>query len=230
MKAGPVAAMIALLLIGVWLVLQPTLEKGRRIDPTAHRFVLELGAETVAVEQRAAAGGGFDYRFVGRADLDALGWVDGARYQEVVAAELTAWEGRPGLERGLLGFFNITGWGKLAWVLLGLGGQGAFFGRMLVQWVASEKSRASVVPEAFWWLSLVGGLSLFAYFVWRVDFVGVLGQSTGIVVYVRNLRLIRKQQRREARLAAAGPAGQVAGPAGPDGAQATTGAVHAGTR
>ncbi|MEL7472603.1 MAG: lipid-A-disaccharide synthase N-terminal domain-containing protein, partial [Planctomycetota bacterium] len=69
------------------------------------------------------------------------------------------------------------------------------------QWVVSEKKRQSVVPEAFWWLSLVGGAALFTYFVWRRDIVGVLGQSTGVVIYARNLRLIHKQRRRERRAA-----------------------------
>jgi len=82
---------------------------------------------------------------------------------------------------------------------VGLIGQGAFFGRMFIQWVVSEKSRKSQVPEVFWWLSFVGGLCLFMYFVWRVDVVGVLGQSTGVVIYARNLKLIRKERKREAR-------------------------------
>jgi lipid-A-disaccharide synthase-like uncharacterized protein len=94
--------------------------------------------------------------------------------------------------------FNITSWTSLAWVLLGLGGQLAFSGRMFLQWVVSEKERKSVVPPAFWYLSLVGGVALFVYFVWRQDFVGVLGQSSGLVIYARNIRLIHKQRRRDA--------------------------------
>jgi hypothetical protein len=54
-----------------------------------------------------------------------------------------------------------------------------------------------VIPASFWWLSLFGGVALFAYFVWRQDFVGVLGQSSGIVIYARNIRLIYKRRRRE---------------------------------
>lgn len=97
--------------------------------------------------------------------------------------------------------FNITGWSSLAWVVLGLGGQLAFSGRMFLQWVISEKERKSIVPPAFWYLSLGGGVALFAYFVWRQDFVGVLGQSSGLVIYARNIRLIHKQRRREAEAA-----------------------------
>ncbi len=78
--------------------------------------------------------------------------------------------------------------------MIGLVGQGAFFGRMFVQWIISERSRVSTVPEIFWWFSFIGGICLFTYFVWRVDIVGVMGQSTGIVIYARNLRLLYKQR------------------------------------
>jgi lipid-A-disaccharide synthase-like uncharacterized protein len=85
---------------------------------------------------------------------------------------------------------NITSpWGA-AWVGLGLLGQLLFTGRMLLQWLASERRGASVVPTAFWWLSLAGATMLLVYFVWRRDVVGVIGQATGWVVYGRNLWLI----------------------------------------
>ncbi|HLU39328.1 MAG TPA: lipid-A-disaccharide synthase N-terminal domain-containing protein [Planctomycetota bacterium] len=89
---------------------------------------------------------------------------------------------------------NISGWGGVAWVVLGFVGQALFFARMLVQWIASERRRESVVPIQFWWFSLLGGLMLFAYFIWRRDIVGVLGQTTGVVVYARNLRLIYRRR------------------------------------
>lgn len=191
--------MVALILVGVWLVLQPTLSSRVRIDPAAQRFTMVLGAADVAVEQRPAEGGGFEYHFAGRESLESLGWIGAERYQAVVRDELVAWGERPAMERTLLGFFNITGWANFAWVAIGLLGQMAFFGRMMIQWVVSEKSRESVVPELFWWFSFLGGVCLFTYFVWRVDIVGVLGQSTGVVIYARNLRLIQKQKRRAAR-------------------------------
>jgi len=90
----------------------------------------------------------------------------------------------------LFRLFNITKPIGIAWVGLGLLGQVLFTGRMLVQWLASEKNRRSVVPTAFWWMSLAGGAMLFSYFVWRKDIVGVLGQSTGVFIYARNLILI----------------------------------------
>jgi lipid-A-disaccharide synthase-like uncharacterized protein len=90
----------------------------------------------------------------------------------------------------LFAFLNITSPIGVAWVGLGLLGQVLFAGRMLVQWLASERRRQSVVPVAFWWLSLGGASLLIVYFIWRKDAVGVLGQATGWVIYVRNLHLI----------------------------------------
>ena len=80
----------------------------------------------------------------------------------------------------------------LAWVGLGLLGQVLFTGRMLVQWWTSERHRRSVVPPIFWWMSLAGATMLLAYFLWRRDVVGVLGQGVGWVVYARNLWLIHR--------------------------------------
>lgn len=85
---------------------------------------------------------------------------------------------------------NVSSPIGLAWVGLGLFGQVLFTGRMIVQWLASEKSKRSVVPVAFWWMSLSGATMLMIYFLWRQDAVGVLGQATGWGIYVRNLHLI----------------------------------------
>lgn len=82
-----------------------------------------------------------------------------------------------------------------AWMVLGFAGQAAFTGRFVVQWLASEREGKSVVPVAFWVLSVVGSLLLLAYAVHRRDPVFVLGQTTGVLIYVRNLHLIRRQRR-----------------------------------
>jgi lipid-A-disaccharide synthase-like uncharacterized protein len=92
--------------------------------------------------------------------------------------------------------FNITSWINLLWVLLGIFGQVCFTGRMIVQWIISEKHQRSIVPVAFWWMSLGGASMLLLYFIWRKDIVGILGQSTGFVIYLRNLRLIYKEKRK----------------------------------
>ncbi|MCZ2501139.1 hypothetical protein GN316_31640, partial [Xylophilus sp. Kf1] len=65
----------------------------------------------------------------------------------------------------------------------------------VIQWLASERMRRSVVPHAFWWFSLAGGVTLLAYALWRGDPVFVLGQGLGLFVYLRNLMLIRKHRR-----------------------------------
>lgn len=89
---------------------------------------------------------------------------------------------------------NVTSdWG-LFWVGVGLLAQAVFTARMLVQWAASEKHKKSVVPPMFWWLSLAGASMLIVYFVWRRDAIGVLGQATGWVVYIRNIMLLSKEK------------------------------------
>jgi len=87
------------------------------------------------------------------------------------------------------------------WLALGLVAQLAFFSRFLVQWVASERAGRSIVPVAFWYLSLCGALMLLVYAIHRQDPVFVLGQSIGGFVYVRNLMLLK---RRGATVTAAG--------------------------
>lgn len=92
--------------------------------------------------------------------------------------------------------FNITSWRGFFWVSLGLFGQLLFTFRMVLQWLASEKHGKSVVPVGFWWGSLIGGLMLLTYFIWRKDIVGILGQSTGAFIYARNLVLIYRERGR----------------------------------
>ena len=93
--------------------------------------------------------------------------------------------------------FDITSLSGLFWVILGLAGQVMFTGRMIVQWLASEREKKSVVPVAFWWLSLAGSSLLIIYFTWRVDIVGILGQCTGWFIYIRNLWFIYKKPAEE---------------------------------
>lgn len=90
--------------------------------------------------------------------------------------------------------FNIERPEQLAWVAVGLAGEAIFAGRMLVQWIQSERRRESVVSPIFWWMSLVGSAMLIVYFCWRRDLVGVIGQFA-IFIYVRNLMLIARSRR-----------------------------------
>lgn len=80
------------------------------------------------------------------------------------------------------------------WLVLGLAGQVAFAGRFLIQWLASERAGRSIVPRTFWHLSIVGSLLLLAYALYRRDPVFILGQSGGLLIYSRNLRLLRRQE------------------------------------
>jgi lipid-A-disaccharide synthase-like uncharacterized protein len=80
------------------------------------------------------------------------------------------------------------------WLLVGFLGQSLFTSRFIVQWVASEIQKKSVVPQAFWWLSLAGGATLLAYALHRGDLVFILGQAGGLLVYLRNLSLLRKSR------------------------------------
>jgi len=105
-------------------------------------------------------------------------------------------------ERGILfRIFDITTWAGLLWVAVGLGGQVLFTGRMLVQWLVSEKRGESTVPVAFWWMSLTGATMLLIYFTWRIDIVGVLGQCTGWFIYGRNLMMIYRGRGKAAEAA-----------------------------
>ena len=77
------------------------------------------------------------------------------------------------------------------WLGIGFAGQALFSMRFLVQWLASERRGRSVVPLAFWYFSIAGGVTLLAYAVYRADPVFILGQFAGLFIYLRNLQLIR---------------------------------------
>ena len=86
----------------------------------------------------------------------------------------------------------------MLWVGIGLLGQALFFGRFFVQWIASERARRSVVPVAFWYFSIGGGLVLLVYAIYREDPVFIIGQATGMFIYLRNLMLIHGKAKKNA--------------------------------
>ncbi|QKK09623.1 MAG: hypothetical protein HND58_16585 [Planctomycetota bacterium] len=90
MKPGPVVAMVALIFVGIWLVLQPTFERTERIDPEAQRFEMTLGSRQFAVEQRVRADSSFEYHTKGLPSADELGWLGSLQFEAVVAGELAA--------------------------------------------------------------------------------------------------------------------------------------------
>lgn len=81
-----------------------------------------------------------------------------------------------------------------SWMVLGFAGQILFASRFIVQWWASEKQRRVVIPTAFWILSTVGGAALFAYAIHKRDPVFALGQGSGLLIYLRNLKLARGER------------------------------------
>ena len=84
---------------------------------------------------------------------------------------------------------------ELVWIMVGLGGQILFMMRFMVQWIATEKARKSVIPVAFWWFSIGGAAILLTYAIWRADPVFILGQSLGFFIYTRNLWFIYTERR-----------------------------------
>ena len=100
------------------------------------------------------------------------------------------------MREALWSALHVASWTEFSWVMVGLTGQLLFTGRFLVQWLASERERRSVIPIAFWYFSLAGGAVLFSYALWRRDPVFILGQSMGLAIYTRNLWLIHAERNR----------------------------------
>ena len=189
MKYGPLIAMIGMLLAGAWLVWGPlTRVKDRRWPESQIREVLISGSR-----------GNLEVHFDAEQDrwLFCTHMRDGYVSPTLTAEQVLPLLGPRALRQAteesrspILRFFNINSWTNLVWISVGLFGQLVFSGRIILQWVVSEKQGVSTVPVAFWWLSLGGGVCLFSYFIWRQDFVGILGQAPGVVIYARNLHLI----------------------------------------
>jgi lipid-A-disaccharide synthase-like uncharacterized protein len=93
---------------------------------------------------------------------------------------------------------SISGWFTTAhiWLLIGFFGQGMFFMRFVVQWIASEKSKQSVMPVAFWYFSVFGGAITLVYVIYRNDWPLIAGQATGLLIYSRNLWFIHGRPKR----------------------------------
>lgn len=96
--------------------------------------------------------------------------------------------------------FNVPTNTGVIWVLIGFVGQIFFTGRMIVQWIVSEKAKKSIVPRTFWVMSLVGSIMLLSYAFYRRDPVFILGQSFGSIVYIRNLILFAREKKETAGL------------------------------
>ncbi|MCG6895475.1 MAG: lipid-A-disaccharide synthase N-terminal domain-containing protein [Desulfobacteraceae bacterium] len=81
------------------------------------------------------------------------------------------------------------------WVGVGMLGQGLFSMRFVIQWLSSERKGRSVIPVAFWFFSIGGGINLLFYAVYRKDPVFIIGQGTGLLIYFRNLYFVFRESR-----------------------------------
>lgn len=196
MKWEPIAAMAALLLLGMWVVYGPQMRHGKLPDgAVSTRFVIGAAKGELVIIPHPDHSRTFRFLPTSGEPSPDLSEADFRRLLGDDAAERAIDLSGNTFFRAL----NITGWGSFIWLTIGFAGQALFFGRMFMQWVASEKRGESHIPESFWWFSLLGGIMLFTYFAWRQDPIGVLGQTSGVVIYARNIRLIGKQRRRLAR-------------------------------
>jgi len=74
------------------------------------------------------------------------------------------------------------------WTIVGLVGQALFFMRFILQWIATERAKRTVIPKSFWYFSIVGALVLLLYATVRKDPVFIAGYLLAMVIYIRNLR------------------------------------------
>lgn len=81
------------------------------------------------------------------------------------------------------------------WLVVGFAGQALFSMRFLVQWLQSERVKRSVIPDTFWYFSIGGGVTLLVYAIHRADPVFIVGQATGLFIYLRNLHFILRERK-----------------------------------
>ena len=90
---------------------------------------------------------------------------------------------------------RALGMREVIWIAIGFGGQFLFMMRFLWQWIQSERQKRSIIPIAFWYFSLSGGMTLLIYAIHRRDPVFITGQALGLFGYTRNLMLLRRERR-----------------------------------
>ena len=86
----------------------------------------------------------------------------------------------------------------IIWLIIGFVGQTLFAMRFIVQWIKSEKQKKSIIPIAFWYFSIGGGLIVLSYAIHKRDPVFIVGQLFGVVIYARNLYFIYKERKQNA--------------------------------
>ncbi|KAA0684636.1 MULTISPECIES: lipid-A-disaccharide synthase N-terminal domain-containing protein [Azospirillum] len=98
------------------------------------------------------------------------------------------------LERAIA-WYQSQSTADLIWVGVGFFAQALFMMRFVVQWIASERARRSIVPDLFWYFSIGGGVLLLAYSIQRGDPVFMFGQGLGLIIYFRNLYFVLNNRR-----------------------------------
>jgi|TARA_B100001971_G_C17905489_1_gene390145 lipid-A-disaccharide synthase-like uncharacterized protein len=83
------------------------------------------------------------------------------------------------------------------WLILGFFGQFLFFMRFIIQWIHSERRSESIIPIQFWYFSIAGAIIIFIYAVHIKDIVFMSGQGLALMIYIRNLVLIKKVKNKE---------------------------------
>ncbi len=97
----------------------------------------------------------------------------------------------------MINFFSNLSNLEIIFLIIGFSGQGLFASRFIVQWILSERRGESFIPVIFWYLSIVGGIGLLTYAIFRKDPVIITGQLFGIFIYTRNLYLVYKKRRKK---------------------------------
>jgi lipid-A-disaccharide synthase-like uncharacterized protein len=78
------------------------------------------------------------------------------------------------------------------WLTVGFSGQALFGLRFLVQWLYSESQGRSVIPPAFWYFSIAGGLVLLCYAIHKRELVFIVGEFITLMIFIRNLYMLRR--------------------------------------
>ncbi len=91
-------------------------------------------------------------------------------------------------------YINSLNKTEIFFLIVGFTGQALFASRFIIQWIYSEKKGESSIPLLFWYLSILGGIGLLIYAIFRKDPVIILGQTFGIFIYLRNLFLIYRKK------------------------------------
>ena len=89
---------------------------------------------------------------------------------------------------------------KDPWEWFGISGQVLFGTRFLYQWYVSERLKKSVVPDIFWWISLIAAFVLLVYAIHKESVAFILPAVMGIPVYYRNIVLVRREKLKQSGL------------------------------